>query len=213
MRHRFSPTKVLFAGAVAALVAGCGTSPPARLYTLAPISQPATGTTGRQGAEPVSVTVAPVELPDYLDRSQIVTREGANALKLAEFHRWGGSLGDNITAVLVENLSGLLASDRVFASPGLGPEAPDFRVGVRILRLDSVPGGRVELKTQWVVTTGAEREEVATGLSTFTEPVADENYEALVAAVSRTVGQLSRAIAGAMAPEALSAAPPVQVRP
>jgi uncharacterized lipoprotein YmbA len=197
------------AALAAAAVAACGSSPPARLYTLAPMPQQELEPAGKKEASPLSVSVAPVEIPDYLDRSPIVTRDSANALKLAEFDRWGGSLGENITTVLVENLSGLLASDRVAASPGLRPEAPDFRVGVRILRLDSIPEGRVELKAQWVVMAGQEKREVAGGLSTYTEPVKDGHYESLVAAISRTVGQLSREIAGAMAApgEALSAVP------
>jgi uncharacterized lipoprotein YmbA len=77
----------------------------------------------------VSVSIAPVEVPDYLDRLQIVTRDGNNGLKLAEFDRWGGSLGENIATVLVENLSLLLGSDRVFTYPRLSPEIPDVRVG------------------------------------------------------------------------------------
>jgi uncharacterized lipoprotein YmbA len=215
MRHRFLPAKMFFAGVLAAVVAGCGGSPPARMYTLVPISPLETKPAGRQGEGPIAVSVAPVEVPDYLDRSPIVTRDGANGIKIAEFDRWGGSLGENITTVLVENLSGLLSSDRVVASPGLHPETPDFRVGVRILRLDIVPEDRVELKTQWIILTGQEKQEVARGLSTFTERVSDGSYATMVAAVSRTVGQLSREIAQAMAvpKDAPSTTPPAQVRP
>jgi hypothetical protein len=56
---------------------------------------------------------------------------------------------------------------------------------------------------------------VARGLSTFTERVSDGSYATMVAAVSRTVGQLSREIAQAMAvpKDAPSTTPPAQVRP
>ncbi|RNC64800.1 MAG: membrane integrity-associated transporter subunit PqiC [Desulfuromonadales bacterium] len=189
-----SLTRTLFLVAVAALVAACGTSPPARMYTLSSLGTQEVKSAGQQGAKPVSVSIAPVEVPDYLDRSQIVTRDGTNGLKFAEFDRWGGSLGENMTSVLVENLSILLASDRVFAYPRLRPEKPDYWVGVRILRLDCVPGDRVELKAQWLVTSGLETQDVARRVSIFTERVSDGSYETLVAAVSRTVGQLSREI-------------------
>jgi uncharacterized lipoprotein YmbA len=214
MRQGFSPAKMLFAGVVAAVVGGCGTSPPARLYTLTPIPQQEMKAVERQGAHLVSVSVAPVDIPDYLDRSPIVTRDGTTGLKLAEFHRWGGSLGDNITTVLVENLSALLSSDRVVAYPGMRYGTPDFRTEVRVLRLDCIPEDRVELKAQWLVVTGEERQEVARGLSTFTERVAGGSYESLVAAVSGAVGQLSREIAQGMtvAKDALSTSP-AQVRP
>jgi hypothetical protein len=209
MRQRFLPAKMFFAGVLAAIVAGCGTSPTARLYTLSPISPQEAKPAGRQDAEPVSVSVATVELPDYLDRSPIVTRDSANSLKLAEFDRWGGALGDNITTVLVENLSQLLDSDRVVAYPGFDNGKSDFRVGVRILRLDCMPGDRVELKAQWLVMTGPEKQEVARGLSTYNERVPDRSYETLVAAVSRTVEQLSREIAGKIMAAPQAALPPV----
>ncbi len=207
MRHRFLSAKMVVAGVLAAVIAGCGTTPAARMYTLTPVCRQET-TAGRQG-EAVSVSVAPVELPDYLDRSPIVTRDGANTLKLAEFDRWGGALGENITTVLVENLSELLASDRIYASPGLNAGTPDYRVGVRILRLDAVAGDRVELKAQWLILAGPEKAEVARGLSTYTEKWGDGNYEKLVAAVSCAVGQLSREIAGKLMATPQAALPPV----
>ncbi|CAG0934081.1 hypothetical protein RHDC3_02799 [Rhodocyclaceae bacterium] len=216
MLKGYSLAGILFLGAVAALGAGCGSTQPARMYTLSSLEHQEAKPAAGQGANPVSVSVAPVEVPDYLDRSQIVTRDGNNGLKLAEFDRWGGSLGENISTVLVENLSALLTSDRVFAYPRLHPEKPDFWVGVRILRLDCVPGDRVELKAQWVVSAGQEKQGVANGLSTYTEQVGDGRYETLVAAVSRTVGQLSREIAREIAArpkDVLPASPTVEVRP
>jgi hypothetical protein len=147
---------------------------------------------------------------------QIVTRDGNNGLKLAEFDRWGGSLGENISTVLVENLSLLLGSDRVFTYPRLSPEIPDVRVGVRVLRLDCIPGDRVELKAQWIVTAGQEKQVAANRLSTFTERVSDGRYETLVAAVSLAVGQLSREIAKEIAArprDVQTASPTAEVHP
>ena len=215
MWYRFLPPKMLFLGVVAAVLASCGTSPPVHMYTLAPMPKQALKPAGRLGENPVSVVVSQVELPDYLDRPQIVTRQGTNGLQLAEFHRWGGSLGNDITTVLVENLSGLLGSERVAAFPSLEKEVPDFRVAVRVLRLDCVPGDRVELEAQWVVMKEKENREVGGGLSTFTERVIGESYATLVTAVSRTVGQLSREIVQAITAPANtpSTDDPMRVRP
>lgn len=214
MRKGCSPATILLTGVVAALVGGCGKSPPSHLYTLTPIPHQEAKAAERPGAPPVSVTIGPVEIPDYLDRSPLVTRDGDHGLKLSEFHRWGGSLGDNLTTVLMENLSTLLASDRIVAYPGMNDKGPQYRAEVRVLRLDCFPEDRVELKAQWLVMTGKERQEVARGLSTYTERVTDGNYETLVAAISRTVGHLSREIAQAItgAQEAQSTSPG-QVRP
>jgi len=188
-------TGIIFLAVAGACFAGCASSPPARYYTISPLTvqeQRSAATT--TATNPVSLSVAPVEIPDYLDRLQIVTRDGANGLRLAEFDRWGGSLADNITTVLVENLSGLLPSDRVFTHPGAAADKPDYHLGVRVLRLDCLPGERVDLKVQWLITTGKEKQEVARRQAVFSEKVADASYGTMVVAVSRTIEQLSREI-------------------
>jgi len=187
-------TGIIFLAVAGSFFAGCASSPTARYYTISPLTFQEQGSAAAPSTNPVSVTVAPVEIPDYLDRLQIVTRDGANGLRLAEFDRWGGSLAENITTVLVENLSGLLPSDRVFAYPRMPAEKPDYQLGVRVLRLDCLPGERVDLKVQWLITTGREKQEVARRQAVFSEKLADSRYETMVAGVSRTIEQLSRQI-------------------
>jgi len=140
------------------------------------------------------VTVAPVEIPDYLDRPQIVTRDGRNELQLAEFDRWAGSLRENITTVLAENLSLLLGSDRIFVYPRVRAEKTDYLLALRVLRLDCVPGDKALLKVQWTIFAGQDKTGV-THMTTFTEPFADSRYETLAAAVSHTLAQTSLEIA------------------
>lgn len=194
MRYGRSLTRTLTLVAVAALLAGCASSPQSRFYTLSPLAAPEAKQAPGPAANHVSVSIAPVEIPDYLDRPQIVTRDGRNELKLAEFDRWAGSLSDNISAVLAENLTTLLGSDRVFVNPGVRGEKPDYSVAMRVLRLDCMPGDQVLLKAQWTVAAGPEKG-VATHVATFTERLADSRYDTLAAAVSQTIGQVSREIA------------------
>ena len=177
---------------VAAGITGCASSPPSRFYTLTSLAPQQI----RQAAQPVSVSIAPVELPDYLDRSQIVTREGLNGLKLAEYDRWLGSLSDNIAAVLAENLAQLLGTDQLFLLPSLRGGKVDYAVSMRVLRLDCTPGDQVVLKVQWSLCTGSERKGCLTQTARFTEQLHDGRYETMVAAVSHTLELLSREIAG-----------------
>jgi uncharacterized lipoprotein YmbA len=136
-----------------------------------------------------------VEIPDYLDRPQIVTRDGQNALYLAEFDRWGGSLSDNIAAVLAENLGVILGSDRVYVYPWIRAEKADYSVVMRVLRLDCTLGDQVLLKVQWTLFAGPDKKDVATHITTCTERLNDKRYETMVAAVGRTLEQVSREIA------------------
>jgi uncharacterized lipoprotein YmbA len=195
MKNGFHLQRLFFHAVVILLLAGCASSPSARFYTLTPMGQQDSETSAQVTATPVSVNIAPVEIPDYLDRPQIATRDGRNELRLAEFDRWAGSLSENIAAVLAENLSTLLGSDRVSVYPRMHGEKADYSVTMRVLRLDCVPGDRVILKTHWAVFTGQERKVVATRLKTYTESLSDSRYETMVAAVSHTLEQVSREIA------------------
>jgi uncharacterized lipoprotein YmbA len=177
---------------IACCIAGCSTTPTARFYTLNPMAQPAEKPT--PGSQKLAVNVATVELPDSLNRQQIVTRESGNELKLAEFDRWGGALNENMGLVLAENLAQLLGSDQVVAYPRVQTVNPDYTLAVRVLQLDCTPGERVQLKAQWTLLAGAERKEVATRVTGYSEKPADRQYASLVAAVSRTLEQLSRDI-------------------
>jgi len=188
-------SRIMFAAAVSLWLAGCASSPPARFYTLTPLGAGEAQPSAPAVTSPASVSVAQVEIPDYLNRPQIVTRDGRNELRLAEFDRWAGSLSDNIAAVLAEDLALILGSDRVYVSDRMRAEKADYSVAIQILRLDCVPGDQVLLKAQWTLFAGPERKDAATRMMTFTERVGDQRYETLVAAVSATLGKVSREIA------------------
>jgi uncharacterized protein len=196
MKNGIHPMRSLFWAALVVPLAGCAGSPPVHFYALTPAGYQEAIPPAAKAANPVTVGIAPVEIPDYLDRPQIVTREGRNGLKLAEFDRWAGSLSDNISAVLAENVARFLASDRVAINPGMGGGKTDMTVALRILRLDCVPGERVVLKARWTIVAGKDSKDVAARSVSYTESWGDQRYETMVAAFSDLLEQLSREIAG-----------------
>jgi uncharacterized lipoprotein YmbA len=65
---------MLLACGLSLALSGCiGSSRAARFYTLAPLEGPAGRDHARAGA---TLAVGPVEIPEYVDRQQIVTRAG-----------------------------------------------------------------------------------------------------------------------------------------
>jgi uncharacterized lipoprotein YmbA len=194
MKNRYRQLNVLVSVAIALWLAGCASSPSARFYTLNPISPQEPKHNSPAVTNPVSISIAPVEIPDYLDRPQIVTRDGRNELNLAEFERWAGSLSDSIAAVLAENLSQLVGSDQVYVYPRIRAEKADYNLVLRVLRLDCTLGDQVLLKAQWTLFAGPDRKDIATRVSTYTERLGDKKYETMVAAVGRTLEQVSREI-------------------
>jgi uncharacterized lipoprotein YmbA len=178
---------------------GCAGSPPARFYTLSPL--PITGgvrAEKRSADQPLAIGTGPVRLPEYLVRKEIVTRTDANSIDLVEFDLWGGSLQDDFSRNLLENLSLLLASDRVslYSWPGLG--AVDYRVGVEVIRFDGKLGGDVILIANWTIREGKGNSVVRVQNSRIQEPSGGQSYEAMVGGMSRALGRLSREIGEAI---------------
>ncbi len=77
---------------VAAMLGGCGSTPPSRFYHLDSMTSPGEGGQQTGGEEKTIISLGPVRIPDYLDRPQIITSSGDNEFNLSEFDRWAGSL-------------------------------------------------------------------------------------------------------------------------
>jgi uncharacterized lipoprotein YmbA len=184
---------------VASLVVlgGClgGDSPPSRFYLLSPLPAPEAATAAAGG---VAIGVGPVAIPDYLNRTQIVTRAGENRLELGEFDRWAEPLQKNFSRVLALNLSTLLSTDRVALHPWKRSTPMDYQVMVDVGRFEPGADGKISLLARWSIVDAADRKTLRVRKSSFSEPVADESYEARVASMSRAVAALSREIAGAI---------------
>ena len=117
-------TSTKYSSAAAAVllltVGGCGNSPPSDFYVLTPMPQ---GERAAPRDRSLVIGVGPVEIPDYLNRAQIVTRAGPNRLDVAEFNRWGGSLVANLASVVAQNLSLMLGTDDVHVAPANEPSS------------------------------------------------------------------------------------------
>jgi uncharacterized lipoprotein YmbA len=111
---------VAFAVAAFGAAAGCGNSEPSRYYILTPMASSHTAQAAISDDPELTVGIDPIELPQYLDRAQIVTRTTRNELDFAEFDRWAEPLGDNFGRVLLEDLSTLLSAHRILVVPTAG---------------------------------------------------------------------------------------------
>lgn len=176
---------------LAAVAAGCGSSPPSRFYTLS-------GTTaGAAAPSNLSIAVGPVTIPGAVDRPQMVVSTGANQVELDEFNRWAAPLGNNISRVVAMNLGTLLGTPNVSLFPQMLSANTDFRVAIEVQRFDSTPGDSALLDAVWIVRRTADGKS-DTGRTTAREPVPEKSYDGLVAAHSRAVARLSQDIAAAV---------------
>jgi len=175
---------------------GCsfGRATPTRFYSLTTISQ---GDAAPQTtpARNVSIGVGPIELPQYTNRPQIVTGNSTNELHQAAFAQWAEPLSDNFTRILTENLSVLLATDRVSTFSWKGPMLIEYQVIVEVTRFLGEPGGQASLVALWSIVGKTGKEVLVSKKSSFSEPTKSQEYEDLAVAMSRNVAALSRDIA------------------
>ena len=195
MRRFLIRTAILTSCAFLSMLGGClGGSSPSRFYLLSPL--PASESPAKVGG--VAIGVGPISLPNYLDRSQIVTRKGENQLQLAEFDRWAESLQRNFTRVLLLNLSTLLATDRMALHPWNRSTPIDYQVTVDVARFEAGTDEKISLLARWSIIDGGKQGTLRMRKSIFSEPIASEGYEATVESMSRAVASLSREIAEAI---------------
>ena len=189
---------------VLAALAGCAVGQPTRYYTLSTVVEPAESPASDQR---LVIGLGPLTLPQYLDRPDIVTRIGTNQMKLGDFSQWAESLEPMLTRVMAEDLYALTGANDVIPIPQRGALPYHRVVQVDFTRFDASEAGEVKLDARWRIYQGDEETLITSGRSIVAEQgAAVPDYDAIVAAMSRAVGQLSAEIAAAIA------APPSQTR-
>jgi uncharacterized lipoprotein YmbA len=196
MRIGFLKTVTIVVTFTALLLTGCGSSSPkVAFYTLNPLTAMQAEEKTPATDQKLSIGVGPVEIPQMLDRPQIVTRSGPNKLNVDEFNRWAGRLDESFAGVLAENISLLLGTDQVAVYPWQTDFKPRYRIALKIRYFEGQWGKDVILEAIWSVSSQQSQQSHTQRKSVINEPLSPEpDYEALVAAHSRAIAQLSREI-------------------
>jgi uncharacterized lipoprotein YmbA len=203
-----------------ALAAGCApylVAEPTRFYLLTPL-EPEAGPPAYSLSGDPWIGLGPLALPRHLDRPQIVSRDGANRLRLAELDRWAAPLQDDMLRVLGDNMGRLTGSAQVVVYPWRGQIPVRYQVEVQILRLDAQApadgasgtsgesGGEAVLRARWLLLDLELNRVLRTGMSDIRIPLPVSGpggeYEVLAAAYSEALGRLSEEIARAVAAHA-----------
>ena len=176
---------------IAAMLAGCGSSPKSSFYTLS-----AGGVPKETATTTYTIAIASVMVPDVVDRPQLVTRTGVNELTINEFARWGEPLRGEIPRVIAADLARELDGAFVSIYPHSVTGSADFRLQLDVRRFDSALGEAATVEVVWTLRPlkGAG----VNGRSIAREATAGAGYDALVTAHSRALTSISREIAAAV---------------
>lgn len=134
-------------------LAGCA-SPEPRYYSLAPVgaSQPALPAASATPpvSQPLWIEVAPVRVPERLNRPQLVVQAGDGSLDVLDLSRWAAPLPDELRDALAQRLQSRLGAIDVYQQ-GQSNGDPVYRITTEVARLDADPGNRLGATINWSV--------------------------------------------------------------
>ncbi len=193
-----APAILIILSALIMGLSGCAATQDTRFYLLSSLPQTVAGSQVKKAE--LTLGIGPVNIPEYLDRPQIVTRSSRNALRLAEFHNWAEQLKINIAQVVAENLSILLSTDQVKLYPWPQSDSPiDYQVLINVIQFERNPAGDAVLLARWSINSRGKT--VLTGRTAhITVRPKGHDYKSLAGALSETLADLSREIAGVIKP-------------
>ncbi len=124
-------------------LAGCGSSPKTQFYALNMVP----GTAGRSSvSSPVQLTA--IHLPPSLDRRQMVSMSGENAVAISETNQWSSPLDVMMRNVLAQDLVARLAKNKVILPEAPAPDGTATLV-VTVTRFAPGPNGEVDFAGSW----------------------------------------------------------------
>ena len=175
---------------LAALLASCsiGTSS-SRFYSIASLA-----TQSSNPRPSLSLGVGPVQIPRLLRRPQLIIRKSPTEIELVEDHQWGGSLREDLSNALTDNLAILLGTERVETYPWKHSFKPNYHVRINIEQLDGDLGKTVTLKARWRLLQN--NRVIQSKHPTIQVPVKGKDYNAYVKAQSEAIYRLSQEIVG-----------------
>ncbi|MDH3454674.1 MAG: PqiC family protein [Desulfuromonadales bacterium] len=177
-----------------ALLAGCVRTPPVSYYQLSSRSDAVDVAGPAASGQGFAVGLGPVQLPEYLERIQLVSRTSANQLQIMGDQRWAEPLATAMPRVLGEDLALLLGNARILRHPWVRSQPVDRQVLVEILQFEGGPERAALLTARWSLLDGAGKPLLAGQRSSFQVDAAS-GTEGLVAALSEALWRLAGEIA------------------
>ena len=134
--------------AVTMLVA-CGSSPPVSYYALSASSSQ----THVDSPDAALVGLGPMAVPDYLNRSQMVTRGPGAEMSVDEYARWAEPLGPALHRLVAAEVDGMLEDFVVVSFPydAAIRRQIEYRILGVVTRFDADGAGNIVLEVQWTI--------------------------------------------------------------
>lgn len=136
-------------------VTGCQHSPRKQFYLLN-----ATESTYASGKVTQLVGLGPIEVADYLQRSQLIVNRNLNSLQMAENAYWGEPVEEGIARVLSVNLMNHQPTRLVEVFPWRSDNKPDVSIRLRVHDLQ-VLNGHAVMNASWALVNNVSKQNLA----------------------------------------------------
>ena len=185
------------------VLSGCSFLKPANdqahnyLLTAVPSPEPSA-----KVSPPCIVRVLPVEVPNYLQTSDMVIRTGTNEVVFTKFNRWAEPLDAGIRRVLAQNLRGFRGIQEALVDEPSPARPKLYIISVHILECEGsdINGrGSTLFSAAWDISQGRTEATLARGV--FRAPPASwrpGDYAGMVTQLSSAVADLSGILAQAI---------------
>lgn len=181
------------------LLGACTSSgPKTQYYSLFADKQPAIHAINNKT---LAFGVGPIEMPEYVDHSGIVSATGSNKLIVSGYNAWAGELKENMARVLTSNFSTAFELDHVWAFPWGAHNKPDYRLRFVFEDFSGVKGGEVRVLVRWSLTAKQSKQNVMVGKELVVKQTQSASYNDYVAALNTALNELSDIVAAKVAEE------------
>jgi uncharacterized lipoprotein YmbA len=137
--------------------AGCNLLAPekdaTRFAVLASIDELPGAAPPAPAASDARVGLGPIRLPDYVQRTAIVTRVGGTRLEPSDTERWAEPVERAVERVLALDLARELGVGHVARWPWYATDRPDVQVEIAFTRFERDESGTVVVAARWIART------------------------------------------------------------
>ena len=168
----------------------CGSAPVKTVYVLGAPAAPVAGVASNAGKP--TVELRPAAVPDYLDSTDLQTRDGRNEVKISQTGRWGERLSIGVTSAVEDELARRLPAISFERSDASGPASRTLLINVDAFDVRS--DGHCVLVAHWTIL-GEDRRPAVSRRATIVTPVSSPSDAGAVAAMTAAVSQLAGDIA------------------
>ncbi len=141
-----------------------------------------------------SLGIGPIQIPEYLQRKEMVLNRDRHKLSVHEYHRWAEPLEAGITRVVSLNLAALLDTHEVQVFPWRRDAVPDYGISITVVQF-AVHNLQANLIVEWTLSVPGDNKVLVSHISQFSQAVYKDEPEQVAAAYSQLLMQLNREIA------------------